>query len=341
VEAVDRAVSIATAAANEGLGVQAAAIKGFLLAETGRMAPGLALVEEALERANQLGHVLGAYFATWILGGMNYYRGDYAASIAAYQRELDSGRLDQTPEQQGLLLTYMANDYLGIGDLEPARRLLEESGAQGLEFVRLKFELVDGDWEAAVSGFAAAWPEWKGRGLNVFGFGPGYLTWLAVAQHTVGDLDGEALTLEEGLEISRTGASAVGKSQMNWLAARLLIDRGDTEQASLLLDELRDLIDLEAWGGLIGRLDQIEAEIAIQKGDVGRARALFDGAIAAYQTYPDPLFEAEFKLRWGRALVAGGEPGEASGLFDAAGEIYRRHGFAQRWIDRVEQARPA
>jgi hypothetical protein len=207
--------------------------------------------------------------------------------------------------------------------------------------VRLKFELVDGDWEAAISGFKSAWPEWKGRGMNVFGFGPGYLIWRAVAQHTVGDLAGESLTLEEGLEISRSGASAVGRSQMNWLAARLFIDRGETEQASELLAELRDLLDLEAWGALPGRLDQIEAEIAIKEGDVVRARALFDGAIAVYQTYPDPLFEAEFKLRWGRALAAHGEPGEASQLFDAASEIYRHHGFAQRWVDRVEEARSA
>lgn len=339
VEAVDRAMTIATATNNEGLWVQAASIKGFLRAETGEMARGLALVEEGWQRSNRLGHVLGAFFATWIVGGMNYYRVDYAAYISTTQRELDSGRLDQMPEQRRILLLQSASGYFGVGDLEAARRLVDESEAEEINFSRLKIVLADGNWEEALRGLNTGWDEWRRRGLNLYGFGPGYLIWLAVAQHTAGDLDGELITLQEGLKICRAASSALGKSGVNWLAARLCVDRGELEEASVLVDELRHGIDIEAMGGLGGRLGQIDAEIAIRNGDVEGARARAEAALAVYHSFPDPFFEGEFRQRWGRALGARGERSEASEHFDAATEIYQRHGFAQRWIDRVEETR--
>jgi class 3 adenylate cyclase/tetratricopeptide (TPR) repeat protein len=341
VEAVDRAISIATEAGNEGLWVQAAAIKGFLTAETGKITPGLELVEEAWQRANRLGHVLGAFFAAWILGGMHVYRVDSAACIRTLQRELGSGRLDQIPEQRGLLLRAVANAHFDLGEIDAARKLGGDFVAGEPAIAGIKSSMVDGNWEGTVSDLKSRWAEWKERGLTVFGFGPGLLTWLAIAQHTIGDLEGELATLEEGLDICQAADSALGKSQVNWLAARLFIDRGEPEKAPALMQELRDVIDLEAWGGLGGRLEQVEAEMAMLSGDLERARTHSDAAMSAFRTYSDPLFEAEFRLRWGRALASRGERNGAQEHFDAAVDIYRRTGYAQRWIDRVEEARSA
>jgi hypothetical protein len=51
-----------------------------------------------------------------------------------------------------------------------------------------------------------------------------------------------------------------------------------------------------------------------------------------------PWEEAETFRYWGRAANAAGDS-RASEKFDAAIEIYRRHGAGQRWIDRVEAER--
>jgi len=49
--------------------------------------------------------------------------------------------------------------------------------------------------------------------------------------------------------------------------------------------------------------------------------------------------EADTFYDWGRILLRAGDNSGALQKFDAAIEIYRRCGFGQRWIDRVEEAR--
>jgi len=57
-----------------------------------------------------------------------------------------------------------------------------------------------------------------------------------------------------------------------------------------------------------------------------------------FQRYRLPWEEAETLLYCGRVLSSAGDS-RANQKFDAAIEIYRRHGAGQRWIDRVEAAR--
>jgi hypothetical protein len=54
-----------------------------------------------------------------------------------------------------------------------------------------------------------------------------------------------------------------------------------------------------------------------------------------------PWDEAGTLYIWGLALNKRGEHSNANEKFDGASEIYRRHGAGQRWIDRVEAARPS
>jgi hypothetical protein len=68
------------------------------------------------------------------------------------------------------------------------------------------------------------------------------------------------------------------------------------------------------------------------------AEAHFEKAIATFRHYCLPWEEAETLIYWGRSLNAAGDS-HANEKFDAAIELYKRHGGGQRWIDRVEADR--
>jgi tetratricopeptide (TPR) repeat protein len=67
----------------------------------------------------------------------------------------------------------------------------------------------------------------------------------------------------------------------------------------------------------------------------------FEKSIAILKRYRLPWEEAETQYLWGVALNQVGEYSHANEKFDAAIEIYRRHGGGPRWIDRVEATRPS
>ena len=92
------------------------------------------------------------------------------------------------------------------------------------------------------------------------------------------------------------------------------------------------------WLGLAGMVLRAEAIVASAEGRLDEAQAKFQKAIETFQRYRLPWEEAETLLYCGRVLSSAGDS-RANQKFDAAIEIYRRHGAGQRWIDRVEAAR--
>ncbi|MDP9182469.1 MAG: AAA family ATPase, partial [Actinomycetota bacterium] len=117
--AADRAMAIAESTGNEALWANAAALKGWFLAMSDHMREGQDLLEEAWVTADRLGHVVGAFFAAWVGAALYAYSWDMNRSGAMLQRELDSGRLTHIPDLRNLLLEYLADDLLILGDTEP------------------------------------------------------------------------------------------------------------------------------------------------------------------------------------------------------------------------------
>jgi tetratricopeptide (TPR) repeat protein len=71
------------------------------------------------------------------------------------------------------------------------------------------------------------------------------------------------------------------------------------------------------------------------------ADAQFEKALDNFRHYRLVWLEADTYYDWGRVLISAGDQLRAGEKFDAAVEIYGQIGAAQRWIDRVEEARSA
>ena len=89
---------------------------------------------------------------------------------------------------------------------------------------------------------------------------------------------------------------------------------------------------------LAGAVARAEAVVAAMEKRLPDAETFFERAIATFTRYSLPWEQAETLLQWGRVLAAGDEH-RANEKFDAAIEIYRRHGAGERWFERVEEAR--
>jgi tetratricopeptide (TPR) repeat protein len=114
---------------------------------------------------------------------------------------------------------------------------------------------------------------------------------------------------------------------------------GRLEDAVAQVSRCREVPGSEDWRGLGGHLARAEAAVAAGEGKLDAALAGFESAVTIFRKYALPWEEADTLQRWGRALTAAGQNDRAAEKFDAAIEVYRRHGAGQRWIDRVEAAR--
>jgi tetratricopeptide (TPR) repeat protein len=339
VEAAERAMSIAEATGNEALWANAATMKGWFLGETNRLGEGLQLVEEAWQTADRIGHVLGAFFAAWTLMALLFYGWRPKDSLAMIQRELASGRLNQIPDLHNFLLDYSASLGLAFGDSESARVFTREHPEMPRTGSDTVFRLLmnDGDWEGAALDLERDWTRYRAAGVDLLAWTG--LGWLVFLRQLMGDVDGARQALNEAFEITRDMNSRFARNWLGYMQARHELDVGEAGRALELIVEIRRDLNLVEWGGFAGRLQEIEAEILLVRGDDQQARRLFDAAVAASEERPHLVFDAEFRYRWGRALVVRGDGDGARQHFDAAIEIYRRFGFGQRWVDRAEAAR--
>jgi hypothetical protein len=123
------------------------------------------------------------------------------------------------------------------------------------------------------------------------------------------------------------------------MLATMAADANDAGEALPHLERCRQIVGAgENWRGLAGRVERAEAVFAAAKGECPLAEAQFEKAIANFRHYCLPWEEAETLTYWGRTLNAVGDS-RANEKFDAATELYMRHGGGQRWIDRVEADR--
>jgi class 3 adenylate cyclase/tetratricopeptide (TPR) repeat protein len=337
--AAERAMAIASDTGNQALWVNVAPIKGWFLAETNHMAEGLRLTDQALQTADRIGHVPGAFFAAWFQLSMYWYGWNHGAALATIDREIASGRWAQIPDLRDFLLDFGANNQLILGEVETFRAFAREHRdmPRTVNQPAAMLLMMDGDWEDAADVLEVDVNGWKARGMNIVGWTQ--LGWLSLVRQLMGDLGAAASALDEARAMSHETNSAFARSWLDVVRARLQLEVGQLDQAQLLTDHLRRDLSVEEWAGLGGRLDEIDSEIALANGDDQRAQELYHSALATSETYPYPLYEAEFRFRSGKGNVTRGKAKAATEHFDAAIEIYRRCGFGQRWIDRVEAAR--
>ena len=124
--------------------------------------------------------------------------------------------------------------------------------------------------------------------------------------------------------------------------ALLYIEMGRLEEARAQLARCHEIMsEGEDWRGVAGRVALAEAVLAAAEGDLEAAGPQFERALDIFRRYGLPWDQAEAFHLWGRACAAAGRSYRPRALeaFDAAIDIYQRHGAGQCWIDRVEMDR--
>jgi hypothetical protein len=128
------------------------------------------------------------------------------------------------------------------------------------------------------------------------------------------------------------------RSYLPLMQARLYLMLGEPDEAERVTAPLRETFRHDEWPGLAARFDEIDAEVALARGDLDRAKDLYEAAVAATTLNPFVQLDAEFQLQWARGLAARGLPGSDEHV-DRAVTIYRQHGFAERFVERAETFR--
>jgi tetratricopeptide (TPR) repeat protein len=224
---------------------------------------------------------------------------------------------------------------LFMGALEEARKLASRNGMNAQYRSLIAFRA--GDFEAArqLQLEHIAWARQCGCAWNECAT----LFRLTDTLRTVGDYQEAEIALARVFKM-------YSPEQVYWeirirpLAALLEVELGEYAKAIEHLDVCRRILNMgENWRGWVGFLERAEAAVQAGSGSLVEADEVFEKALGNFKRYSLPFEIADTLHLWGRALINAGERASALTKFDAAIDIYRRHGAGQRWTEMVTSDR--
>jgi ATP/maltotriose-dependent transcriptional regulator MalT len=338
-----RAMDIAQEIDKASLAVRAAVFHGCHLIASGRLASGLEVMDQACETADQLDQTFAGFLTAFWRGGRSFLLADPRDAQKYYERELAKPRQAQAPVRRRALLSPLAAALALAGDLSEAEVLLGElgdevydqgAGAGG----RPQVAFWAGDWERAGAFWHRALDRHEAVGnrqsRSEFGF------CLAKLFRVRGDAGAAEAMLQSVLAAGIDGPDILFTLTASTELALLHAENGRPDDAAPHLLRCHEIVAQgEDWRGLAGRVALAEASVAAAEGHTAEAEPLFEQAIDVFCRYALPWDEAEALHLWGRALFRTRRRAAAPEKFDAAIEIYQRHGAGRAWIDRVETDR--
>ena len=221
------------------------------------------------------------------------------------------------------------------GNIDEARALLIRGSSSRL--VRGMVALCSGDWPEARSVLEAGLSNAAASGARERQVDQSF--WYARLLRVSGEPARASALLEELLGTLGDGSLPLVEL---WLRPECVLCHAretNLDGAHLHLARCREIIGAgEDWLGFAGAVARAEAVAAAMEKRLPEAETFFERAIATFTRYSLPWEQAETLLQWGRVLAAGDEH-RANEKFDAAIEIYRRHGAGERWFERVQEAR--
>ena len=240
-----------------------------------------------------------------------------------------------SPFQRERHFEFLALTELLMGDLSRAKTLAAEHRVNPTFRAAIAFR--EGNWETAIRIYQGV-IEWTRR--------TGYRWDEANCLSILFDVIRVSGDLERATEVFRQALRSYDPGvllfEMNTRPQGVLLalEAGRHDEAIEHLTVCRAILAQgEDWLGRAGLVARAEGALAAAEGRDFATH--FEKAIAIFQRYCMPWEDADTLYQWGIALNGAGENSHANEKFDAAIEIYRRHGGGQRWIDRVEVARPA
>jgi class 3 adenylate cyclase len=331
IESSRQAMEIGQRLGQEVLWAMAAALHSYHLGAAGRTVEALALSERSWEIADRLDHAFAAFTATWNGAGLRMNAGRYPEARVWIERELAKPRVAQAPIQRENLQFGLAFCCLWIGDMATAHDI---AAAQPHLRVVQPVAFADGRWggpeitsdefEVSARRSGSLWDLWN------------TLYWRAVGAWRLGNLDAAMPVLRQAIEILQDG----GHIPLEILArsdfGHLLIDAGRPDEAEVNLERMRMLQQaIDDPGEKRAQVVVLEGSVAAARGDFAGADRHFSAAAEEFERRDLPADRAEALHRWGRALLAAGNVGQALRRLDESLDAYRKIGWGEPWLESV------
>lgn len=305
-------------------------VRAQLLAHTGRIAEALATpidrnsAESLARQLERPGRILSrlwdpAHGKPWLLEGL--LPGIEKSRSAGFSPNTDFRALDET----------LAIMHVMTGNLEDAQALVDRAPSTLLRGI---IAIHGGDWTTAKSVLETGLSITRASGSRERHADLSF--WYARLLRITGQTAHARAFLDDALQIFGEGSLPLVEL---WLRPECILALEGKDAAQSHLVRCHEILaSQEDWRGLVGAVARAEAVVAAADNRIQDAETSFERAMAIFTRYALPWEETETLRLWGRALGAAGDS-RASEKFDAAIEIYRRHGAGERWIDRVESDR--
>jgi tetratricopeptide (TPR) repeat protein len=299
----------------------------------GRIKESLALSDRVREGANQIGMPVARLRAAETRSYVLLRLWD-PSTAQIWIREFPGFRVAEFPFHSGLLAQQLCAALLIAGELGEAASLFARARRPVLEGM-LAFRL--GDWDRAQT----VWTEGLSRCEKSGARDPAsdYLANLAELHRARGQHASAESLLLQSLAIALDAPQVQLELQTRASLGRLHAEMDRDDEARAHLVRCHEILsEGEDWRGLKGHVERADAVVEACGGNLEVATKHFNEALTIFHRYTLPWEETETLRLWGRALGAAGDS-RASEKFDAAIEIYRRHGAGERWIDLIESDR--
>jgi tetratricopeptide (TPR) repeat protein len=328
-----RAMELASQLGSDLVWTEAASVYATVLFMTGRLREAFSLWDRAYANSDRMNDPVGAFRVSTNAGGFSLILQDPLLTRTWLERELTKPRQAQAPWRRQFLSWFIVTALAQEGNLAEARRLI----GNGMAPENLKlFE--EGATDELVDSLELAVSDAIRRG--------NYFLQLSIqntleAAYVYRDeyVQAEAV-LMDALQPREGGPLVALEMHKRPLLARVYVEKNQLEASRSQIARCREIMAKgEDWRGLVGLVENAEAVYLAAAGRFADAEPHFEKAVAISSRCHLAYLQADARYCWGRALNAAGKYSEANEKFDAANDVYRRHGFGQRWIDRVEAAR--
>lgn len=333
VETIRHAVDLAEEQKAWEVWATSAALLTINLMQIGELSEAEALGKRLWEKINSIsswfniGCVLGA---GWSGGGRLALLWDCRAALEWHQWLLNGPFLPDT--ERRTMHSIVARSLAPLGEVEQARRHYRASGIE-----HHNVPLYDGRWESS--------RDCCEHSIATNTGSPESILWLLYDRGRIGRLLNEHARpislIEDELQKFATDEPHLQVEMMLRPELALLYIATDRlEAARAEVGRCEEIVSLgEDWRALFGFHAHAAAALSAAQGRQGEAEPHFVAATTIFRRFGLAGHEAETLIYWGKARQALKDEAGAQQKFDAAVEIYRRCGFGQRWIDRVEEAR--
>ncbi len=325
-QAAQRAMGICERLGNKGAAwSEAASACAHSLIANGKLKDGFALfgrAHDAAVQANWFG-----FSMTSSAGWYSLRLSDPRAARTWWEQETNRPRNARASWRRRLFSEYSGKAFLCEGQLAEARERLG-SDDWGIRFWE------GGEWEAVSVLEDRATEEFEQAERRDARFD--WSIELGRTYYLLGDYASAEVHLWRGLDHGDRGLAVIWEMRARPWLARLNVAMNHPDVAADQLVRCHEIMAKgENWRGLAGDVARADAVLAAARGSFDIADRQFESALAIHQKYHLPWEQADTLQCWGRALAAAGASARAAEKFDAAIEVFRSHGAAQRFVEYV------